>query len=532
MSQSRSNAETGLADAVWSGALAVWLASILILGGAGTPPPFIQIYITASSLVVILGALWRLREGFPSHSATYAAVIAALCLALPLAQLIPIPFEIWKSLPGREVAARAFDALGATPSSLATSLGPTGTKRASLSLLPPVAAFLGVLSVPRKHFWFISAAIVFCALLGFMIGIIQKSRGFASGLYFYVDSDIDDAQKEAFGAYATGTFGNRNLFAAQLFSSVPFLAAFAMALAKRWQLRPILTFGFTLVYIGLLVAVLATIGSRAGTVLAMVSILLTFALVLRLGTPNGGRISAGKGLIALIVGLVVMAQASMVGILRLAATDPLRDSRVSIATVSLEAAKAQFPAGSGFGTFVPVYQLYEGPNTIVNSFVNRAHNDWLEVALEGGAPALVLMALFLGWLLYVLYKALRIAAQDPPNAHIRAAGIAALLLMLHAIGDFPFRTDALLTLLGLCFGFLALATAAPAMGESSARRSGGSRGQKSSPKPSPKPGSNPGSFPPGGKPGAFRPNGGGFGNRRGTSAPPLTPDPSEDVNPA
>jgi O-antigen ligase len=419
--------------------------------------------------------------------------------------------------------------LGAAPDSLALSLGPTATKRASLSLLPPLAAFLGILSVPRKHFWMLGAAIVFCAFLGFIIGIIQKSRGAASGLFFYLNPGPEN--------FATGTFVNRNSFASQLFSSVPFLAAFAMTWAKRWQIRPILTFAFTLIYIGLLIAVLAAVGSRAGTVFAMVSILLTFLFVFRVGSPNGGRLGTGKSVIALVIGMVIMAQVSMVGILRITATDPLSDARFSIAAVGVEAAKAQFPAGSGMGTFIPVFQLYETPTTIVNAYVNGAHNEWLEVAIEGGAPALILMALFFVWFAYAVFKTVRLAAQDPANAHIRAAAVAAILLMLHAAGDLPFRTDALLTLLGLCFGFLALATAAPALSESAQRRSSGSRGPKSSPKAGPKPAS----FPPGGgKPGAFRPTSGGFGNRRGAAASPvaspaaspISPEPSEDVNPA
>jgi O-antigen ligase len=157
-----------------------------------------------------------------------------------------------------------------------------------------------------------------------------------------------------------------------------------------------------------------------------------------------------------------MAQASMIGILRLAQTDPLNDARTLIASVSLKAAKAQFPFGSGFGTFIPVYQLYETPETIINPYINHAHNEWIEVALEGGAPALVLVGLFLVWLFYLLFKALRLARHEPVNAHIKAGGIAVLLILLHAFVDFPFRTDAIMSIFGLSLGFLSLATAAPA----------------------------------------------------------------------
>ena len=37
------------------------------------------------------------------------------------------------------------------------------------------------------------------------------------------------------------------------------------------------------------------------------------------------------------------------------------------------------------------------PATIERTYVNHAHNDYLELALEGGIPAIVLMLLFLAW---------------------------------------------------------------------------------------------------------------------------------------
>ena len=53
-------------------------------------------------------------------------------------------------------------------------------------------------------------------------------------------------------------------------------------------------------------------------------------------------------------------------------------------------------AGSGFGTFVPILQAYERPADILVFFINHAHNDWLELTLEGGILAVLLLA---AWLL-------------------------------------------------------------------------------------------------------------------------------------
>jgi O-antigen ligase len=445
----------GAGDQIWAFSLSVWLTLVVLFGGTSFPSSPVQTVITLSSLLFIAVGLWRLRLGMPSGAARVGVVLAALAMFLVLAQLVPIPFEFWRGLPGRELMAQSFEALGTVPEKIALSLSPLATQKSAISLLPPLAAFLGVLSVPRRAFWYLSAAICMCAIIGSGIGIVQRSQGVASGLFFYADTGSLKL--------ASGTFANRNFFGAQLYTSIPFLAALAMSMAQKWKLRPAITFTFTLIYLGMLVAVLAAVGSRAVTLLAMPSVLLTFVLIYSLSQDNSARRTLGKGFLVTLIGLVVMAQASMIGILRLAETDPLKDSRTLISAVSFEAARNQFPYGSGFGTFVPVYQLYETPETIRDAYINHAHNEWLEVAIEGGAPALALVGVFLLWLAYVSYKALRLARPDPSSAHIKAGGVAVILLLLHAIVDFPFRTDAMMVIFGLSLGFLSLATAVPSL---------------------------------------------------------------------
>ena len=42
------------------------------------------------------------------------------------------------------------------------------------------------------------------------------------------------------------------------------------------------------------------------------------------------------------------------------------------------------PVGAGLGTFVPVYAMFEKPEQVSLFYVNRAHNDVLELWLETG----------------------------------------------------------------------------------------------------------------------------------------------------
>jgi O-antigen ligase len=131
----------------------------------------------------------------------------------------------------------------------------------------------------------------------------------------------------------------------------------------------------------------------------------------------------------------------------------IEDIRWPVAKVTTEAALAHMPLGSGFGTFVPVYERFAPRTLVMDRYVNHAHDDWLERWLTGGVPAIVLVFCFLGWFAAVSVSAWRErpgsgAALDIALA--RAASIVIFLLMLHSLVDYPLRTAALDVLFAIC----------------------------------------------------------------------------------
>ena len=109
-------------------------------------------------------------------------------------------------------------------------------------------------------------------------------------------------------------------------------------------------------------------------------------------------------------------------------------------------------AGSGVGTFTAIYPHYENPATIDRTYVNHAHNDYLELALEGGMPAILLMIAFLSW-----WSLRAFAIWRSPNAAElgRAACIASAAILLHSLVDYPLRTAAIATIFAMALALMA-----------------------------------------------------------------------------
>jgi O-antigen ligase len=110
------------------------------------------------------------------------------------------------------------------------------------------------------------------------------------------------------------------------------------------------------------------------------------------------------------------------------------------------------PVGSGFGSFVPVYARAENPDTVEREYTNHAHNDYLEIALEGGAPAIMLLVALLGWW---LVRCVAIWRSPGLNQFAKAGAIASAVVLIHSLVDFPARTIAISAVLAVSVSMMA-----------------------------------------------------------------------------
>ncbi|RUU43131.1 O-antigen ligase domain-containing protein, partial [Mesorhizobium sp. M6A.T.Ca.TU.002.02.2.1] len=110
--------------------------------------------------------------------------------------------------------------------------------------------------------------------------------------------------------------------------------------------------------------------------------------------------------------------------------------RGEFARTTVEGIKENWATGVGFGNFQKAYQIYEKEEMIFKQYVNHAHNEYLEIAFEGGALAILLMVLYF----VILLMAFTRIRRDPLQ---KAAFLSVSFLLIHSLVDYPLRTEAL-----------------------------------------------------------------------------------------
>jgi O-antigen ligase len=287
--------------------------------------------------------------------------------------------------------------------------------------------------------------IVFASVV---LDLLQTMDGDGSPLRFYAITNRDRA---------VGFFANANHNAAFLYSAIPFAVAWAIGLVlDRRRNRAIGLASLALLLLMIIIGVTVT-RSRAGMVLLVVASFSGVLLAWRYSRGRSGRRLLGFAIAASVVVLLVAFQFGFVGFTQRFEQSGIEEIRWPVAQVTSQAAIANLPFGTGFGTFVPVYDQF-APRTLLGySYVNHAHDDWLELWLTGGAPAIVLAVCFLAWFATSTFRLWGSSQPEGPVLDLalaQAASIVIVLLLLHSVLDFPLRIPAVLVLFAMACAFL------------------------------------------------------------------------------
>src|SRR5262245_44397802 len=136
----------GWRSSVVIGVYATLLVGCLTLGG-GTSAGFLSDSILQLiAIPVVLVCRWRLLDAATStRPARWQLLFCLGVVLLPLLQLVPLPPLFWTALPNRQPLVATFELLQRDLPWLPISILPRATWLSALSLLPPVAVFLGAL---------------------------------------------------------------------------------------------------------------------------------------------------------------------------------------------------------------------------------------------------------------------------------------------------------------------------------------------------------------------------------------------------
>lgn len=435
-----------MADRLTRFVLPGFMFAALVLGGSAQAL-WGKLLLELGAVALIVAVLLATRERKLEGSDRFVMAMIALVVALVVIQLAPLPPALWTVVPGRAQIARGYGLLGLPLPWLPLSMAPKDTLATAITLLPGLAMLMAVLWLPAVRRGWISMALVLGAVASLMLGTLQVTTGGPDGAsrwYLYPDTN--------FGV-ATGFFANCNHMAILLVAALPFLASLAMRLLKgKRSQRNIGLMGIAAGLAGLFLVGIYLSGSLAAAGLCIPALLGAWALIARPGRTMrwillGGALAVG------ILALVIMMNGGAPASMRSAGNVASFETRAEFARGTVALLPHYMPFGSAIGTFDKIYPLVENADSVTRDFVNHAHDDYLELALETGIPGLLLVAAFLLWW---AGRTIAIWRSVASGGQARAATIAAGVLLLHSVVDFPLRTIGLDVVFAYSIALMAL----------------------------------------------------------------------------
>lgn len=420
--------------------LAALIAVAVLLGGGGVAYAFNNLAVQLLALLILALNAERFAQFWRDAPRALTGLVA-LTLALPLVQLVPLPPAIWQQLPGRELVLEALDAARLRPGWRPLSLDPARTFVAALGLIVPLTLLSIGWHLPMRAIARLAGLLVILGLANFIWGIPQVlSNGSAAIPY----------PENPMPGVMFGGFANRNS------TGLFFAACLALALNLKWPLRQDWARGAKVAAGAIfLIAILLTQSRTAIGLGAVVGGVSAMRWVIARAAPKSIGIAIVAALIAIIFGAALSSGTRIE-----AAIDRFNfegDTRLELWEDAAYSAQRFRPIGAGMGTFDEVFQLDESLEHLSARKAGRAHNDYLELAVEGGALALILLV---GWILLTGRLAWRTRRTD--QGGLAQAGMLVLLAIgLQSITDYPLRNEAVMAVAALALLMLARTSMEP-----------------------------------------------------------------------
>lgn len=470
----RSRAEPGRRTA-WA-ALASF-ALFALFGGSGAPFPALLLPLEVLGLTLLGGLLFVHLMVRRIALPVWPGGVLLLAMVLVVAvQFLPVPWSVWQTLPGRELAVAALTEAGLGNGWRPLAIAPAHVRSAAITLLPAVAVFLLAASLDFDRRMQLVRVAVAVAAISALLGLLQFLAPGRPYLYLSPRAVFD---------LPSGIFANRNFQATFLLVAM-ILTPVALAAGGRPFQRGWLVPLFAL----FAVAVLAT-RSRfgfIGLVVTLPAVIYASSLLHReiqhssaratgRGTTSTGRagwsgkagrwaLFGGLGLIAALFFATVMLERFQIA----ATADRGSELRVAALPDLLLAMGAFFPLGAGLGSFEPIFRNFESLEIVSPPYFNHAHNDYIELVIELGLIGVLLPLVFIAACAGRVWRAVADAragerqrgTQQKQRLAIFAAAAGLALMLAHSLADYPLRTITLECLFALLAAILLIPEPQPA----------------------------------------------------------------------
>ncbi|MFB1490598.1 MULTISPECIES: O-antigen ligase family protein [unclassified Thiocapsa] len=422
------------------GLLIVTLVLAPIFRAGNTPPA--SLMLQWLGIVILVVTLWTPRA--VPLSRVEIGVLLLLGL-VPVLYLIPLPGAFVNGLPGRDLyaAGEALLSLDTSSAWKPLSIHPNLTVAAGLSLLLPVAVFVGTRSLDSRSLLLLVKVLLGVALVQAILGLIQFGTVQSGEMLMAVPGGHPDS--------ATGTYANRNHLAGLLAMTLPLALAMlyynlghedstGRPRSGSWRSRAVFlgsTHGNAAILYGA-VALLILVGlvftrSRMGIAMGMLGLILTTLLFARrIGGSNTFGITGTVVAVALGFG-VAIGLAPVID--RFTVTGVVEDGRVDLFSATFLRIAELLPVGSGPGTFSSAFPPVQ-PIRFGAQFPNHAHNDYLEWISDAGLIAALLILIALGLYLYQWTRVYARGGWSRARFLQAGAGVGLFVLALHELVDY------------------------------------------------------------------------------------------------
>lgn len=425
--------------------LAGFLILVMLIGGGVTAFNILfllQLLVSCSLLTVLI-----LRERPVRLAAAIGwqeRSIFACIFLLPLLQLVPLPPALWQLLPMSELNLAIRSEFGLQDSWYPVSSAPYDTAVSVFAIFMLAIVSAAVLRLSHRGQRLILQIIVAVAFVSVPVGAVQIA---SAGRIF-------DFHQSNYGTLMIGFLANRNHAGLFLAGAIPLYAhlLYTSPLINLNQRHTAMIFGALILMAGIVGT-----GSRAGLILGCIGCMYPIAQTLlsgRLGTVTW----KAKSLLACIplIALVALSMSPKFWVLLGRFQGVTDDLRWTIWQTSWRATERYWPIGSGFGTFTSAYNLNEPIENLAPEYINNAHNDFLELAIEGGIFAVSLTVITLA---LIIWRTIQVVS-DEFKLGVSSQRIAALgfpwFAILHSAVDYPMRRMAIVVpvvvLLVIAFG--------------------------------------------------------------------------------